>query len=258
MTHWIRPLKHSPCHELGFWDHCLTHHISEDARTASSIREALVILHKEHLTLDHNCWLEHTQTALDTQSKCRRIHWCITYSFWNILVYTGSDPIGMLRQSSFVGPCGFSSLVTQAQDRRHWMQHSQRKRTSKTFFFAVMRSNKEVAHLCLLVFFYRPAAVLLHLWHFKTSRRAVLDRTAVHHRTGRAPPAWWGRCLNQCSWTAGAHLKQQKTFRTYGRANDVSTKPGERCRFWTGVKTLTLVHCSNSLPFRYVRDENIH
>ncbi len=31
----------------------------------------------------------------------------------------------------------------------------------------------------------------------------------------------------------------KKTFRTYGRANAVSTKPGERCRFWTGVKTLT-------------------
>ncbi len=129
MTHWIRPLKHSPCHELGFWDHCLTHHISEDARTASSIREALVILHKEHLTLDHNCWLEHTQTALDTQSKS-----LIHYIF--ILEYPGSDPIGMLRPSKFSGNILRRTmwLVNQAQDRRHWMQHSQRKRTSEPIF----------------------------------------------------------------------------------------------------------------------------
>ncbi len=73
-------------HRVMSWDHCLTHHISEDARTASSIREALVILHKEHLTLDHNCWLEHTQTALDTQSKCRA-HSLMHYIF--ILEYPG-------------------------------------------------------------------------------------------------------------------------------------------------------------------------
>lgn len=117
-----------------------------------------------------NCWLKHTQTALDTQSKYRAhslMHYI--YSFWNILVYTGSDPIGKLKQSkfskikaetSFVGPCGFSSLVTQAGDRRHWVQYSQRKRTREPFFAVMetMRSKMEVAHLCCccLCFFIVP------------------------------------------------------------------------------------------------------
>lgn len=83
-----------------------------------------------------------------------------------------------------------------------------------------MRSKKEVAHLCC--YFSCSFIVPLqscsiygtksHSVIFRTSHRPVLDRTEVLHQTGRAPLAWWVRCLNHCSWRAGAHLKQQRTL----------------------------------------------
>lgn len=122
-----------------------------------------------------NCWLEHTQTALDTQSKCRAqssMHY--VYLFWNILVYTGSDPIGKLKQSKFsktkaetplVGPHGFST-------RREMECNTARGRGQASHFCSdgdhEVKKGGCTPVLLLLVFFYCPAAVRLHLWHFRT------------------------------------------------------------------------------------------
>lgn len=91
---------------------------------------------------------------------------------------TGSDPIGKLKQSKFsrikaktslVGPCCFSSLVTQAWDRRrHEIEVDKARGRGQA---SCGDGDHEIKKggctpvLLLLMLFYCPAAVLLHLWH---------------------------------------------------------------------------------------------